>query len=223
MTDAELADALASLGIGSSRRLVALLPLVQVAWADGNIQASERKLLRSIARRYDLDEDERTCLDQWLAVRPDEEAFLTARRVLIALLERDPNPEKASDAARSVIAMCESVARAAGGLFNLLFTVDQNERKMLREIAQALSIDRLRAKPDRVVRADATTVLLRAPNPLSEAVTVMLPIPDPGTADIENADTQSFTHSSGEDLQDLPTELMHIRSDGVLQLAPGEE
>jgi uncharacterized membrane protein YebE (DUF533 family) len=52
-------------------RVIMLMPLVYVAWADGKIQSQERKLIMSIAEeRGLLDDGGRGCLERWLTHAP---------------------------------------------------------------------------------------------------------------------------------------------------------
>jgi uncharacterized membrane protein YebE (DUF533 family) len=54
-------------------RLVMLLPLVYVAWADGKIQTQERKLILGIAEdRGLLEHGGRETLEYWLSVPPSD-------------------------------------------------------------------------------------------------------------------------------------------------------
>ena len=90
MDDADLARDLKQLGIDrKTLRALPLLPLVQVAWADGRIQDAERGLIREVARRYGLEGEERVVLERWLARRPTADEFERARKVLVTLWRRD--------------------------------------------------------------------------------------------------------------------------------------
>jgi uncharacterized membrane protein YebE (DUF533 family) len=52
-------------------RIVSLLPLVYVAWADGKIQSQERNLILSIAKdRGLLENGGEQALERWLSDRP---------------------------------------------------------------------------------------------------------------------------------------------------------
>ena len=54
--DEELTAALTRLGLDATNwRAVSLLPLVEVAWADGRIQVAERKLLTQVCLLYTSD------------------------------------------------------------------------------------------------------------------------------------------------------------------------
>ena len=143
MTDEELIDALRHLGIDRrSHRVLALLPLVQVAWADGTVQRAEARLIRQVAEeRHLLDGDGARVLETWLAEAPTEDYVARGRACLVELARREGTELSdvlAAGALDEVVALCERVARAAGGLFGVLWTVDARERAAIAEIARAL-------------------------------------------------------------------------------------
>mgnify|MGYP000589395604 CR=1 FL=1 len=141
MTDDDLRRALGRLGIDqTSLRALPLLPLVQVAWADGRVQDAERGLIHEIAVKYGLGDAGLQLLNRWLDVRPSEKSFLLARRVLLALWARDRERGEAPESLDGVIRMCLCVGRVAGGLFGLAFTLDRRERELIGEISQSLQL-----------------------------------------------------------------------------------
>lgn len=144
MTDAELIDELHYLGIDEGNsRVVALLPLVQVAWADGKLQDAERSAIHKIANEgaFATSDGERV-LDGWLSNAPSQAYFQRGHRVIVELARRGGGLESGvtGDTIDVVLGYCETVARAAGGLFGLMFSVDANERRAITEIAVALRI-----------------------------------------------------------------------------------
>jgi tellurite resistance protein len=141
MTDAELTQALRHIGVDRrTLRALPLLPLVQVAWADGRVQPAERGLILEVASRYGLGGAEVKLLDRWLEKRPEDADFLLARQVLLVLWSRDRERGQAPESLDGVIRMCMCVARVAGGLFGLAFTMDPREREMIGEISQSLQL-----------------------------------------------------------------------------------
>ncbi len=143
MTDEALIDELRHLGIDRhSHRVVALLPLVQVAWADGAVQGAEARLIRRLAEEHHMvDGDGARVLETWLAEPPTAEYVARGRACLVELARREGSDLGDGLDARTldeVVALCERVARAAGGLFGVLWTVDARERAAIAEIARAL-------------------------------------------------------------------------------------
>jgi tellurite resistance protein len=137
MTDADILKSLNRLGIDeASHRVLALLPLVQVAWADGAIQAEERQLIVKVAReRYHLTAEGTVVLEDWLRYAPTTAYLTLGRQVLLELVRKNRDRSAIDD----VVVLAHEVARAAGGLFGLA-KIDASERQALAEIAAALSI-----------------------------------------------------------------------------------
>lgn len=142
MTDPELLEALAALGVTPETwRAALLLPLVEVAWADGAVQAPERTRILAVAGEHGLlDGPAGPVVRRWLETRPDEAVTALGRRVVVALAHRHrgPGADLGTDALADVARQCVQVARAAGGLFDLAFTVDQRERDAIAAITAAL-------------------------------------------------------------------------------------
>lgn len=146
MTDEELLVELEALGLDrGSYRAVLLLPLIQVAWADGRVQASERELILRVALDRGVLGEAGTVLDNWLEQCPDSEMLARGRRLLVALTlrHRGLGSELGPDTLDTVHQQCVQVARAAGGLLDTFFTVDPSEHQVLAEIRAGL--DRARA------------------------------------------------------------------------------
>lgn len=144
MTDAELSESLHALGMDrDSGRALALLPLVQVAWADGTVQETERDLILNLAStRYALDAEGLRLLRNWLTHRPTP-AY--ARRGQLALLELCRRDGADGDALlKDVVEFAKEVARAAGGYFGF-GSVKAEEAVTIEEIAAALKIEHARA------------------------------------------------------------------------------
>lgn len=140
MTDAQLTAALATLGLDErSYPAVALLPLIEVAWADGRVQRAERRLIRQTVEQYGMPVSG-AWLDRWLERRPPTTQFLTARQVLLALMQRAGTGSDAPDTLESLLELCHRVAAIAGGLFGIAFTVTAGERACIADIADNLRL-----------------------------------------------------------------------------------
>ena len=150
MTDDDLLDALNDLGIAAEdHRLVALLPLVQVAWADGAIQHRERMQICESARDFGIHRPEALArLEGWLSTAPTETFFDRGRQVLMALATRHRGlgADLPDDTVDRVEALCLDVAKAAGGLFDRAFTVSAEEREALAKITAQLAVHRWSAE-----------------------------------------------------------------------------
>jgi hypothetical protein len=146
MNDAELRFELEAMGIGDeSCRVLALLPLVEVAWADGTVQRAERALILDAATKYGfLHGDGQALLEGWLKKRPTVEYFARGRRALVELVRRQYGAAADFDSATldGVVALCQKVASAAGGWMGVAFTVEDDEKRAIAHIAEILHIER---------------------------------------------------------------------------------
>ena len=90
MRDEAIIDALQSLGIDrASYKVIALLPLVEMAWADGRVQEEERKLILRIASNHGrLGGEGLRVLENWLAFEPSPETKKRGSTIVAALLQR---------------------------------------------------------------------------------------------------------------------------------------
>ncbi len=163
LSDADLHRALGRLGIDQHTvRAVVLLPLVQVAWADGRVQPAERGLILEVAQRCGLEAHEADVLKQWLARRPTPESFRMARDVLMALWARDRQRGAAPESLDGVLRMCGCVARVAGGLFGLAFTLDRREKELLDELSASLKLGPVLSDAAKEALPDADTMIFHA-------------------------------------------------------------
>lgn len=136
--DPEAARQLQSLGFTPETvGLLPLVPLVQVAWADGNIAAAERDAILELARRRGVAEGSaaRYQLEAWLEDRPAPEVFDGATRLIRAVLDAGGGEQNMS--AEELVSYCESIASASGGLFGLR-KISAEERAALESIAARL-------------------------------------------------------------------------------------
>jgi hypothetical protein len=118
---------------------LALLPLIQVAWADGAVQERERRLILDRATRRGLlaGEGERL-LEGWLRFRPSERYFARGRAVLAELCDRAGRTRLPPVA--DLVAWSEEVARQSGGLWGTAWlAVSPEEAAAIREIAEILA------------------------------------------------------------------------------------
>jgi tellurite resistance protein len=124
-------------------RVVSLLPLVYVAWADGKIQKGERELILRIAReRGMLDNGGEEALARWLSEPPSRQQLKADLAVLneLARSDRALQEEFGADEEQLLLAWCQDVADAAGGLLGLKSARTDAERAALKTIASALDM-----------------------------------------------------------------------------------
>lgn len=133
MTDSELRLTLRELGIDhTAGGVVALLPLVQIAWADGTVHPNEREVILTFAKeRGHAEPAGLRALETWLSYTPSPAYIAKGTAAWHALAAR--SGEKPAD----LLGVCESVAHAAGTLFRRIEPV---EREVLGAVAEALAV-----------------------------------------------------------------------------------
>jgi len=140
-TDADVIRALADLGMDEqSIKALPLLPLIQVAWADGEIQAGERTTIETLAvNRFELTDEGQRLMGNWLRYPPSQTYFDKGREALlmVAMREQDGMDESVLS---DVVELSKKVARSAGGLFGI-GAISSSEAAAIKEIAAALKID----------------------------------------------------------------------------------
>ena len=118
--------------------LLPLVPIVQMAWAEGGITPAERSLLVKLARERGIAEGSAAdrLLSNWMSHEPSPEVFARATRLIRAMLDSGA-PEASAMSADEVIKYAESIAAASGGILGI-GRVSAEERATLSQIAEAL-------------------------------------------------------------------------------------
>ncbi|MFN3200270.1 MAG: hypothetical protein ACE366_17870 [Bradymonadia bacterium] len=139
--DKAVLEELAAVGITPDTvRLMHLIPLFQVAWADGAIQAAEEDLLRREAARCGIlaGTPVGEAFEGLLKTAPSKELCDAAMSYVKALMGSLP-ADQAEAAKKDLTKMAHTVARASGGLFGMFFTVEAEEKSALDEITGRLN------------------------------------------------------------------------------------
>lgn len=123
--------------------LLFLVPFVQVAWAEGFVQASEQKTILRLAANLKINQDH-SDYDQligWFDERPADEFFARSIEDLCLLLENIP-PKQAARLRAMLQFGCLEVAQAAGdiGLLRGRSSIRREERELLHHIGERLGL-----------------------------------------------------------------------------------
>ncbi len=143
VVDQEILQGLQDLGYtGETVNLLYLAPLVQVAWAEGEITERERRLIFEAAGLRGVEEVSRAFqqLSEWLDRRPPEE-FFNRTLQLIAAMWRTLPPDKRDLKINELVADCSSIAKASGGIMGFVGlgrSICREEEEILRQIATEL-------------------------------------------------------------------------------------
>ncbi|MEZ4465938.1 MAG: hypothetical protein R3F60_07725 [bacterium] len=137
--DDELLQHLARLGVTQhTLPVLHLVPLLQVAWADGEIQAEERVLLQQAADEANVQGEARAAFEEMLKNKPSQEFFDAALDFIRAMLAAMP-ADRAAAAKANLESLAWRVADAAGGLFGLFGRVEGAEKGALQDITRRLT------------------------------------------------------------------------------------
>lgn len=121
--------------------LLPVLPVLEMAWAEGGISHAERSLIVKFARSRGIAENSTADnqLTQWMASRPDGVVFQGARRLVAAMLTSGSTQEGSALTPDDLVAYCEEIAAASGGIFGLrMGSVSPEEKALLSRIATDL-------------------------------------------------------------------------------------
>lgn len=122
------------------RNLLALwlVPLTQVAWADGRVDDAERQaVLHALSKHgYSSDSPAWSLLESWLDHKPSEEV-LTAWRDYARAVVESAGERRLIPLRRELLNRAREVAEAAGGVFHI-HPVSKAEKIVLDEINEAL-------------------------------------------------------------------------------------
>ena len=139
--DDALLDHLLELGLGPETVLALILvPLVSVAWADGQIDPRESAALLKAAEERGVKEKSpaRQLLEGWLQRRPGPQLFEAWKRYVPVLWGRLEEAERRAIHAR-MIDLARGVAESAGGFLGLGSKISPAERAVLDDLQRTLS------------------------------------------------------------------------------------
>lgn len=142
ITSEPLCDRLLDMGIDAEAvAALALVPLVAVAWADGEIHEREREAILHAARDAGLPENRPAyqLIEGWLTHAPDThllELWADYVRCLCAELE----PARQREFRDELLGRTRAIAEAAGGFLGLTSKISAKEQAVLDRLAGAFPI-----------------------------------------------------------------------------------
>jgi hypothetical protein len=138
LSDPALLGELAALGFTPETvSVLPLVPIVEMAWAEGGVTAAERTLLVTLARSRGIAEGSPADLQlaDWLARQPSPAVFERATRLIRAMLDSH-SPAVDTLSADDLIKYSENIAAASGGILGI-GKVSPEERATLARIVAA--------------------------------------------------------------------------------------
>jgi hypothetical protein len=141
IADEALLDQLVALGINpDTLTALSLVPLVEVAWADGKVEDAEKQAILMAARAVGLEEASagHRLLESCLSEAPTAQLRKLWRQYIKSVCTTLSGEER--DALKTeLLQRARSVAEAAGGFMGLGAKVSSTEETMLAEIARAFN------------------------------------------------------------------------------------
>ena len=141
ITDAAVLEQLAAVDLSSeTMAALSLVPLVEVAWADGRLDAKERSALLAAAEQAGLSQDSASyrLLEAWFRERPSPK-LLAAWKAYVAGLLRTLDVHAQHVLKQDLLGRARVVAEAAGGFLGLGTRISSAEQAVLKELEQALA------------------------------------------------------------------------------------
>lgn len=142
--DEPIRESLRQLGITPQNyRVLMLLPLVYVAWADNLMEDVEIERIDELAKkRFLLGPSGLKILDGWLEERPSRAYFQRGLEDLFMLAQTDTGaPFVHPEELHELLEHSESIARATARALDAPSSVGPEEEKALGDIAKALHVD----------------------------------------------------------------------------------
>jgi hypothetical protein len=139
VADEEILQDLQTLGYTPETvMLLHLVPLVQMAWAEGDVSPRERDLIVEAARARGISAGSPADkqLSGWLIRRPSNELFEKTLRAIGAILQARPAGEREASH-KDLLSYLTAIASASGGVLGFRAVSDE-ERKLLDRISREL-------------------------------------------------------------------------------------
>jgi hypothetical protein len=136
IVDAASLDGLMGLGLSpATLSALSLVPLVEVAWASGGVDADERKAVLQAAKETGLDGANQDLLASWLSHAPDR-SLLDAWKRYAATIGGSLSAPQRERMKSELIGRARKVASASGGLLGI-GKISKEEEAVLQELAKA--------------------------------------------------------------------------------------
>ena len=141
VVDEELLDRLVELNLdGELMAAFNLLPLIEIAWADGAVDNRETHAVLSAAEEHAIHPGSKAYT--MLATRLREGPSKDARKLWFhyaETLRTTLNATELEQFRKDLLDTCRHVAEISGGLLNVAFTVSASERKVMEAVERALT------------------------------------------------------------------------------------
>ena len=136
ITDEAVLRHLVALNIGADTlTALTMVPLVQVAWADGDVDEKERAAILKAAEEVGVEKGSHSAdlLNEWLKFKPDREVLEAWKEYVGALSEALPT-EESEKLRAALLTLSRAVAQASGGVLGFGSKVSKAEQAVLDEL-----------------------------------------------------------------------------------------
>ncbi len=138
ITNKQLLTKLLDLGLHSETMCaLTIIPLVEVAWANGSVEDGERKVLMKVAEEHGVRKGTpgHDMLEFWLSKKPGKD-MLDAWIHYVKMLIKELDKDSIAKAKSGIMKHAEEVAEAAGGFLGL-GKISMDEQHVLDKLAAA--------------------------------------------------------------------------------------
>ena len=140
ISDDKVLDQLIALNISSDTlAALALVPLVEVAWADGDMDEREGRAILSAAADSGMSIESAALLDGWLVIPPGS-SILAAWKAYVSALTVNMDAVTRDNLKQELLSRARAVAESAGGILGI-GKISKEEEDKLEELAEAFSRD----------------------------------------------------------------------------------
>lgn len=126
----------------SNYKVLKLLPLVYVAWANGRISPAQEERLVSLAHdHFEIGKRGEELLRNWIAKRPTTEYIQEGLHDILLLAYAPDEWGFEVDELQGLLTHAEEIARLSAGALGSPSDVGQKEQQALHELAAELGVD----------------------------------------------------------------------------------
>jgi hypothetical protein len=119
--------------------LLPIMPVLQMAWAEGGVTGAERTMIVTLARSRGVAvgsaADQQ--LGRWLTDRPSDDVFARATRLVRAMIGAEGPDASLAVTADDLVKHCEQIASTSGGILGI-GRISAEERGLLASLAADL-------------------------------------------------------------------------------------
>ncbi len=119
---------------------IAIIPLVEIAWADGQIDKKECEAILYGAENAGFAKDsmDYALLERWLQHKPDKKLLEAWKHYIQGLCEK-LNPEEKKSLETEIFSHASDVAKASGGFLGLGSKISNSEKALIEEMKKAFT------------------------------------------------------------------------------------